>query len=64
MPQELPKGVNPYFVKLINGVYYDLCVICRTVTDVRTDCPAEQRKHYVEGCGQFCEDCWHKTSAE
>lgn len=64
MPQELPKGVNPDLVKLINNVFYDLCVDCRKVTSVRTDCPIEQRRHYVEGSGQLCEDCFHKTSAE
>lgn len=62
--QALPKGVNPNFIKLVDGVYYDLCVVCRDVTSVRTDYSVEQRKYYVEGCGQLCDDCWHKTSTE
>ncbi len=59
--QVLPKGVNPDFVVLFDGVYCDICVICRIVTNVRTYCPIEQRKHYVEGCGQLCEDCYDKA---
>ncbi len=65
-PQELPKGVNPDSVVLVDGVYYDLCVYqdCKVNTGVRTDCPVGVRTYYVEGGGQLCEDCWHKTSAE
>lgn len=54
--QALPKGINPDYVALVDSVYYDLCVICQINTGVRTDCPVEQRKNYVEGCGQLCED--------
>jgi hypothetical protein len=56
-PQALPEGVNPEFVVLVNGIYYDLCVICNNNSGVRTYCPVDQRKHYVEGCGQLCPDC-------
>ena len=64
--QVLPEGVNPEYVMLIEGVYYDLCVNvhCMANTGIRTDCPVERRKHYIEGSGQLCEDCWHKSSAE
>ena len=63
--QALPQDVNPEFVKLINGVYYDLCVnaYCKSFTGVRTDCPIERRTYYVEGCGQLCGNCWHKTDS-
>ena len=64
LSQALPPGVNPDYVVLVDGVYYDLCVSCRNVTNVRTDCPVEQRKYYISECGQLCEDCWHKSSAE
>ena len=61
LSQALPKDVNPEYVVLVDGVYYDLCVICKEHTGVRTDYPVEQRKHYVEGCGQLCEDCRDKA---
>jgi len=63
--QELPKGVNPDFVKLVNGVYYDLCVnaYCKTNTWVRTSCPFDSRTFYVEGLGQLCSSCWFKTDS-
>jgi len=57
MPQTLPKGVNPDYVVLIDGVYYDLCVVCKHNTGVRTDCPVDRRKNYVETSGQLCEGC-------
>ena len=59
--QELPTGVNPDWVVLVDGVYYDLCVLCQENSGVRTDCPVEQRKNYIEGCGQLCEGCSDKT---
>jgi len=65
MPQTLPEGVNPEYVECVDGVYYDLCVNphCKNNIGVRTDCPVDQRSYYVEGCGQLCEECWHKTDS-
>ena len=60
-PQVLPQGVNPEYVVLVDGIYHDLCVFCKANTGVRTDCSVERRICYVEGCGQFCEDCWDQT---
>ncbi len=60
-PQTFPEGVNPDYVELVGGVYYDLCVLCLINTGVRTDCPVEQRKHYVEGSGQCCEGCYSRA---
>ena len=64
-PQALPQGVNPEYVVLIGGVYYDLCVgaSCKANTGVRTDCPVDRRTYYVEGFGQLCEGCWFKTDS-
>lgn len=59
--QKLPEGVNPDFVKPVDGILYDLCVICKNISGVLTNCPIDQRKYYVEGCGQLCEKCWHET---
>ncbi len=62
-PQALPDGVNPKYVIFIDGVYYDRCVMCMTVTDIPTNCRIERRAHYVEGCGQLCKSCWDKTDS-
>ena len=61
--QELPKGVNPDSVVLVDGIYYDLCVLCRKNSNVPTDCPVAERSHYVEGCGQLCGVCWDRTES-
>jgi len=63
--QKLPEGVNSDYVKLVDGIYYDLCVYpsCKANTGVRTDCPIEQREYYIEGCGQLCKECWLKTDS-
>jgi len=63
--QTLPEGVNPDYVVLVDGVYYDLCVGagCKVNTGVRTDYPVGQRMYYVEGLGQLCPGCWYKTDS-
>ena len=33
------------------------CVICGAKTPYRFSTPIDQRKFYVEGFGQICEDC-------
>ena len=63
VPQALPEGVNPDYVKPVDGILYDLCVICKNITGVLTDCSVDQRKYYVDGCGQLCADCWYKTDS-
>ena len=60
MSQALPPGVNPDYVVLVDGVYYDLCVFCKVNTGVRTDCPVEQRTYHLNGSGQFCLFCYGK----
>ena len=59
--QVLPVGVNPDWVVLVDGVYYDRCVLCQKNSGVRMDCPVEQRENYIKGCGQLCEGCSYKT---
>ncbi len=56
--QALPQGINPNYVVLVGGVYYDLCVMCKDDTGVPTSCPIAERQHYIEGCGQLCKDCY------
>lgn len=63
LDQTLPQGVNPDYVVLVDGFYYDLCVICKVNTTIRTDCPTGSRNFY-ETCGQLCRDCWNQTFLE
>lgn len=34
------------------------CVVCHKKTEYLKSTPIDQRKYYVEGCGQLCEDCF------
>jgi len=43
---------------LINGVWYDICVVCHATTDVASETHINHRIHYVEGVGQFCPGCY------
>lgn len=36
----------------------DRCVLCGKETEYLRSTPIDQRKYYVEGCGQLCEDCF------
>ena len=60
-PQVLPEGVNPDYVVLVDGVYYDRCVFCRKNSQVRTDCPVDNRMYYIRESGQLCAECWDMT---
>ena len=37
------------------------CVICGVETEYFRSTPINQRRYYVEGCGQLCEGCWGDT---
>ena len=39
---------------------YEICVLCGGLTDVLRDCPIEERKNYVSGGGQLCNECFGK----
>jgi hypothetical protein len=36
----------------------EICVICKQETEYFVDTPINQRKYYIEGCGQLCSTCW------
>ena len=42
----------------VRGIEYDLCIVCEENTWVRHDEPVDNRLHYVEGCGQLCQECF------
>lgn len=49
----------------------EICVVCQEKTDVDFKTPIDQRRHYVEGCGQHCAKCckeknlcWHRGLAK
>lgn len=35
------------------------CVCCGGDTGVLCSTPISKRKHYIEGCGQLCDDCYY-----
>lgn len=37
------------------------CVLCGKETPYTIDIHIDMRKHYVEGCGQLCKECWDRT---
>lgn len=36
----------------------DKCIICKTETPYTKDTHIDERKFYVEGAGQLCEQCY------
>lgn len=38
----------------------DKCVLCGRDAGVPADMPVSERKNYVKGCGQLCEDCFYR----
>ena len=38
----------------------DKCVMCGAKTEYDTNTHIDNRKHYIEGAGQMCEDCHTK----
>lgn len=43
---------------------YDRCVCCGDLTPYGKATPVKNRKNYVFGCGQLCEDCYLLTQME
>ena len=39
------------------------CILCGNDTGVSVSLPADARKHYINGVGQLCEDCYIKINA-
>ena len=39
------------------------CIMCGNDTGVLVGLPADARKHYIDGVGQLCEDCYIKIHA-
>lgn len=39
------------------------CILCGSDTGVLVSLPADARKHYIDGVGQLCEDCYLKVNA-
>jgi hypothetical protein len=40
----------------------ELCTICYKETPYTIDTHIDKRKHYVEGSGQLCSECWDKIN--
>ena len=39
------------------------CILCGDDTGVPTKLPTDARKHYINGVGQLCENCYIKVNA-
>ena len=38
----------------------DKCVLCGKDSGMPENMPINERKNYVKGCGQLCEDCFYR----
>ena len=38
---------------------FELCVLCWEPTDVKQDVDIRKRENYVEGSGQYCDNCYN-----
>jgi len=47
-------------VKLPILTEFEICILCKELTDVPKDLHIDKRKNYVEGVGQLCDDCAKK----
>ena len=36
------------------------CILCGKDTYISVATPVTIRKYYLSGCGQLCEDCYHR----
>lgn len=41
------------------AVTEEKCVICGGGTGIVASVPVKERKRYISGCGQLCEDCYY-----
>ncbi len=44
--------------KYVSEDGFDLCVMCETKTEYKTDTIIEERSFYVDGAGQLCPKCY------
>ena len=42
----------------------ELCIRCGRPTPYDTHTPINLHRYFVEGSGQFCEDCWKRVYGE
>ncbi len=52
------KGVTIYKQHENTNNMKERCVLCGAITPYGRETPIDERLHYVEGCGQFCKNCY------
>ena len=57
----LPSRVRQLNLKEQTEDEYEICVLCGKKTNVKRSTHIDLRDCYVEGCGQFCPQCWNST---
>ena len=60
MGQRFPRDMTERLTVIRNGKELEVCVICGKVTDVEYSTHIEERKGYIEGTGQLCDECDNK----
>lgn len=38
----------------------ECCILCGRLTETAKDKPLSERKHYIEGAGQLCRECYQE----
>lgn len=57
-------GAEPqYGIPADNEMTFESCVLCGKQTNVRRNTHIYSRAYYVEGCGQFCQQCFTSVYA-
>ena len=51
------------FKRSVEADKAEYCVICTGETGYVFSTPVQNRKYYVEGCGQLCESCYRDAYA-
>lgn len=46
--------------KIFEKKDFEICILCKKLTDIPKDLHIDKRKNYVEGVGQLCDDCAQK----
>ena len=48
----------------ISGPKNEHCVVCGCDTGIAREVLVQERKYYVQGCGQLCASCYNELKAE
>lgn len=58
------KWANQHPESFKFGDDYEICVLCRAITNVPKSMPVEMRSDYIPGAGQLCHECAVQNAEE